>query len=201
MLQPASRCRAAVPLAAPDPIQASEAKAPLAESRGVCAALWTRMGFDVNEAVPLTASSVPAAQAVETRLMCGSLVLARSSRGPRRLSASASASASGLGSAHGPNTGPLSSVGCRGETGHRGPSREVEPCLLLGRAAGAARATGAGARPLCRGPAGFGGASAAGHGARQAARRAKDGGASRCWPVWAGAYVEASTEWEARRGS
>jgi hypothetical protein len=56
----------------------------------------------------------------------------------------------------------------------------VEPCLLLGRAVGAARATGAGARPLCRGPAGFGGASAAGHGARQAARRAKDGGASRC---------------------
>ena len=51
MLQPAARCRAAVPLAASDPIQASEAKAPLAESRGVCMALWTRMGFDVSEAV------------------------------------------------------------------------------------------------------------------------------------------------------
>ncbi len=39
---------------------------------------------------------------------------------------------------------------------------------------------------------------------RHAPRRAQDCGASRCWPVWAGAYVEASTEWEAcesRRGS
>ena len=51
MLQLAARCRAAVRLAASDPIQASEARAPLAESRGVCAALWTRMGFDVSEAV------------------------------------------------------------------------------------------------------------------------------------------------------
>ncbi len=39
----------------------SEARAPLAESRGVCAALWTRIGFDVSEAVPLTAPSIPAA--------------------------------------------------------------------------------------------------------------------------------------------
>jgi len=68
----------------------------------------------------------------------------------------------------------------RGEMRHRGPSREAGPCLLLGRAARAARATGAGARPLCRGPAGFGGAWVAGHGARQAARRAQDGGALRC---------------------
>jgi hypothetical protein len=75
------------------------------------------------------------------------------SPGPRRLSALAS----GPGSVHGPNTGPLSSVGYRGEMGHRGPSREAEPCLLLGRAAGAARATGSGARPLCWGPAGLGG--------------------------------------------
>jgi hypothetical protein len=37
----------------------------------------------------------------------------------------------------------------------------------------AARATGAGARPLCRGPAGFGGALPIGHGARQAARCAR----------------------------
>ncbi len=71
-------------------------------------------------------------------------------------------------------------VRTRGEMGHRGPSREAEPCLLLSRAARAARATGAGARPLCRGPAGFGGAWAAGYGARQAARRAQDGGALRC---------------------
>ena len=47
-------------LAASDLIQASgEAKAPLAESLGVCVALWTRMGFDVSEAV-----SQPYAQAV-----------------------------------------------------------------------------------------------------------------------------------------
>jgi hypothetical protein len=71
MLQLAARCRAAVPLAASDPIQASEARAPLAESRGVCAALWTRIGFDVSEAVPLTAPSITAAQADETRSMCG----------------------------------------------------------------------------------------------------------------------------------
>jgi hypothetical protein len=43
------------------PIQASEAKAPLAESRGVCAALWTRIGSDVSEAVRLAAPSIPAA--------------------------------------------------------------------------------------------------------------------------------------------
>jgi hypothetical protein len=137
MLQPAARCRAAVRLAASDAIQASEAKAPLAESRGVCAALRTRMGSDVSEAVPLTAPSIPAAKAVEARSMCGLLDSARSSRGPRRLSASASASASGSGSGseHGPNTGPL---GCRGEMGNRGPSREAEPRLLLRRAARAA---------------------------------------------------------------
>jgi hypothetical protein len=52
MLQPAARCCAAVPLAASDPIQASEARAPPAESRGVCAALWTSIGVDVSEAMP-----------------------------------------------------------------------------------------------------------------------------------------------------
>ena len=51
MLQPTARYRAAVPLAASDPIQAREAKAPPAESRGVCAAL-TGIGVDVSEAVP-----------------------------------------------------------------------------------------------------------------------------------------------------
>ncbi len=131
MLQLAARCRAAVRLAASDPIQASEARAPLAESRGVCVALWTRIGFDVSEAVLLTAPSITAAQA-DTRLgrCAGLLGLDRSSRGPRRLSASASASP--LGSVHGPNVGPLSSVGYRGEMEHRGPSREAEPCLLAG---------------------------------------------------------------------
>ena len=52
MLQPAARCCAAVPLAASDPIQASEAKAPLTEPLGVCAALWTRICVDVSEAMP-----------------------------------------------------------------------------------------------------------------------------------------------------
>ena len=42
------------------PIQAT-AKAPLAESRCVCAALWTRIGSDVSEAVRLAAPSIPAA--------------------------------------------------------------------------------------------------------------------------------------------
>jgi hypothetical protein len=74
-----SRCqvRRGLPdsLAASDLIQASEleAKAPLAESLGVCVAMWTRMGFDVSEAVsqpcavtvPLTAPSVPAATGSE----------------------------------------------------------------------------------------------------------------------------------------
>ncbi len=138
------------------PIQSKQAKTPLAESRGVCAALWTSIGFDVSEAVPLTAPSIPAATGREDS-MCGLFDLARSSCGPSRLSASASASASGLGGAHEPNMGPLPSVGCRGEMGHRGPSREAERPLLLRRAARAARAAGAGARPLCRGPAGLGG--------------------------------------------
>jgi hypothetical protein len=88
--------------------------------------------------------------AVKTRLMCGSLDLARSSRGPRRLSASAFASASGLGSAHGPNTGPLPSVGGRGEMGHRGPSRWNLACCW-GRAARAGGATGAACRRLAGG--------------------------------------------------
>jgi hypothetical protein len=86
MLQPAARCRAALRLAASDPIQASEAKAPLAESRSVCAAPWTSNGLRRKRGRAfLTASSVPAAQAVETRSMCGLLDWARSS--PRRLSA------------------------------------------------------------------------------------------------------------------
>ena len=46
------------------PIQASElseARAALAESRGACVALWTRLGSDASEALPLTAPSIPSA--------------------------------------------------------------------------------------------------------------------------------------------
>ena len=56
MLQPA----AALPCCWLHPIRSkrSEAKAPPAESRGVCAAQWTRIGFDVSAAVPFTAPSI-----------------------------------------------------------------------------------------------------------------------------------------------
>ncbi len=115
------------------PIQSSEAKAPLSESRGVCAALWTRIGSDVSEAVPLAAPSIPAAgrahatgiqDSVDVRVAGFGSELSRPT--------SASASASGLGSVHGPNTGPLPSVGGRGEMGHRGPSRWNLACCWGG---------------------------------------------------------------------
>jgi hypothetical protein len=202
MLQPAARGRAALPLAASDPIQASEAKAPLGRIA------WRVHGTVDEDGLRrkrgrafLTAPSITAAQAVEARSMCGLLGLDRSSRGPRhgRLSASASASASGLGGAHGPNMGSLPSVGCRGEMGHRGPPREAEPCLLPGRAAGAACAAGAARGRFARAGRIRGGF------ARWAWRPA--GGEARArrqsvaLPVWAGAYFEARPEWEARRGS
>ena len=49
MPQPAARCRAAG-CTRSDPSE-SEAKAPPAEPRGACAALWTRIGLDVSAAV------------------------------------------------------------------------------------------------------------------------------------------------------
>jgi hypothetical protein len=174
------------------------------ESRGLCAAPWTSIGFDVSEAVPLTAPSIAAAQALETRSMCGLLDLARSSRGPRRLSASASASASGLGSAHGPYSGPLSSAVCRGEMGHRGPSREAEPRLLQQCCCGGL--PGLPVQLVRRTAALPGPGRIRGGFARWARRpaggeaRAQDGGASRCQfgpaPTW-----RLDLEWEARRGS
>ena len=200
MLQPAARHW---PLAASDPIQASEAKAPLAESRGVCMALWTRMGFDVSEAVLFN---------------CPEYYRRTGSRG------SVDVRAARFGSEQ-----PTSALGSRprppGWAAHTGPTRahcppsvaagrwgiEVRlerwnvPCCcggLPGLPVQLVPARGrfklAGARPD------WGGLCPLGMALGQAARRAQDGGASRCWPVWAGAYVEASTEWEAcesRRGS
>ena len=176
MLQPATRCRAAVPLAASDPIQASEAKAPLAESRGVCMALWTRMGFDVSEAVPLTAPSIPAAQTVKTRSMCGLLDWARSSRGPRRLSTSAS----GLGSAPGQTWAHCPPFVAAGRWGIEVRLDRRNHACCCGGLPGLpvqlvpARSRLAGARPDS------GGLWPLGMALGQAARRAQDGGASRC---------------------
>ena len=137
----------------------------------------------------------PPPLAVKTRLMCGSLVFARSSRSPRRLlaSASASASASGFGRAHGPNTGPLPCVGCRGEAGHRRPSRWNLPCCWGGlpgltRPTGAARGRFAGGADQTRG------ALLAGHGARQVARRARKTAERRAASL-GGRLRGGSTEW------
>ena len=168
MLQPAARCRAALRLAASDPIQASEAKAPLAESRGVCAAPWTSnrlrrkrgRAFDCPECSRRTGSR----DSIDVR------AAGFGSEQSRRTSALRLCLGLRVGQRTRAKHGPTVLRWLpRGDGESRSVSRG-EPCLLLGRAA---RATGAGARPLCRGPAGFGGASAAGHGARQAARRAR----------------------------
>ncbi len=200
MLQLAARCRAAVPLAASDPIQASEARAPLAESRGVCAALWTRMGFDVNEAVPLTAPSVPAAQAVEARSMCW---VAR------------------FGSEQ-----PTSALGSRprprppGWAAHTGPTRaHCPPSVAAGRwglevrlerrnlaccSGGLPRAAGGLPVQLVLRAAALPGPGRIGGGlcplGMAPGRRRGGRGRRRCvaLPVWAGAYLEARPEWEAR---
>ena len=179
MLQPAARCRAALRLAASDPIQASEAKAPLAESLGVCAAL-TRIGFDVSEAVsqpcavPLTAPSVPAAPGSED-----SVDVRVASFGSEQ-SRPTSALGLGLGlglrvgqrtrAQHGPTALRWLPRGGRAST-----SVEAEPCLLLRRAAGAARPTGAARGRFAEGPGRTAtrGAFPAGYGVRQAARRAR----------------------------
>jgi hypothetical protein len=154
--------------------------------------------------------------AVKTRWMCGLLVLARSSRGPRRLSESASASASasrGLRVASGQRTrakhGPTQPKGPtvirRMPRGDGAPkSDEPEPSLLLGMAAGATPVpmapVGASAElvPLRPGrraaalhsdriPGDFAG-WAWRRGARARRWRAQDGGASRWQNFWPGAY-------------
>ena len=207
MLQPAARCRAALRLAASDPIQASEAKAPLAESLGVCAAL-TRIGFDVSEAVsqpcavPLTAPSVPAAtgseDSVDVRVasFCseqswptacvGSLPLPR----PRPPGSAAYTSPT---RAHCP---PLVAAGRPGIDVRRGGTFLVagEGCRGCP-GTGAARGRFAGG-----GPARFGGTLPAGHGARQAARRARTTAERRAASL--GRRLRGgSTEWEAREST
>ena len=128
---------------------------------------------------------------VKTRSMRGLLVLARSSHGPRRLPASAS----GLGSVHGPNTGPLSSFGFRGEMGHGSPSSPDLTCCWGG-LPGLTRGTGAAARGRFGGP-DSGGGFPAGNGARQAARRARRT-AERRAAALGRRLLGGSTEWEAR---
>ena len=191
-----NRLHAAAPLAASDPIQASEAKAPLAESRGVCMALWTRMGFDVSEAVLFTCPEyyrrTGSRGSVDVRAdRFGS----EQSPGPRRLSALAS----GPGSVHGPNTGPLPSVGGRGEMGRCPPRWNLS--LLLGRAARAGGATGAACRRLAGGFLPDSGALCS---LGMAPGRRRGGRARRrsvALPVWAGAYGGGRAEWEAREST
>ena len=172
------RCRAAG-CTRSDPSE-SEAKAPPAESRGVCAALGTRMGFDVSEAAPLTAPSIPSAGRARAAGSEDSVDARVASVGSEQ---SRPTSAPCLGLRVGQRTraqhGPTVLLWVpRGD----GASKSVEPgpYLLLGRAAGADPWHWCGgARPLW-GP-GFGGRfsrwawrSAGGQAGAQ------DGGASRC---------------------
>ena len=116
------------------PIQASEAKAPLAESRGVCAALWTRIGSDVSEAVRLAAPSIPAAGGARATGSHDYSVDVRvagfGSEQPRPTSAL------GLGLRLGLRVGPRTRA-LHGPTALRwwprrdGASGSAEPCLLL----------------------------------------------------------------------
>ncbi len=170
------------------PIQASEAKAPLPESRGVCAALWPRMGSDVSEAVRLAAPRIPAAgraRATGSQDSADVRVAAFGSEQPRPTSALCLGLGLGL------------RVGQRTRAQH-GPtalrwwprrdgasmSVEAEPCLLLGGAAraGCQCATG----PACGSLAEGWGCRIRGRFARWAWRPAggvagaQDGGASRC---------------------
>ena len=119
--------------------------------------------------------------------------------GVRRLFASASASASKLGSAHGPNTGPLPCVGCRGEAGHRRPSWRNLACCCGG-LPGLTRPTGAARGRFAEGPDRTRGALPAGHGARQAARRARTTAERRAASL--GRRLRGgSMEWEAREST
>jgi hypothetical protein len=163
------------------------------------------MGFDVSEAVPLTAPSIPAAPAehvllaVRTRLMCGFARFGSEQSRPT------SALCLGLGfglrvgqrtrAQHGPTV-----IRRMPRGGWASRSVEAEPSLLLGRAARAARATGAARGRFVEGPGRDSG------GLSRWARRpaggeagAQDGGASRCQfgqaPTW---RLE---EWEAREST
>ena len=138
----------------------------------------------------------PPPLAVKTRSMCGSLVFARSSRGPRR--ASALCLCLGLGlrvrqrtrAQHGPTVLRWLPRGGRAST-----SVEVEPSLVLGRAAGAALPLVRRAAALRGGRLDSGGLCPLG----TAPGRRRGGRARRrsvALPVWAGAYVEA--RWSGR---
>ena len=135
----------------------------------MCAAPWTRIRSDVSEAVPLTAPSIPSAGRVRATGSEDSVDVRAAGFGSGQTRPT-SALCLGLGLRVGPRTRAV-----HGPTALRwwprggGASRsvEAEPSLLLGWAAGAARATGA-----ARGRR-VGGSSLAGHGARQAARRAR----------------------------
>jgi hypothetical protein len=157
-----------------------------------------RICFDGSAAVPLTVLSIPSPQgehvslAVETRLMRGFklLGLARSSRGLSRRFASASAS--GLGSVHGPYTGPPSFVGHQGGDGAFEVRRPRTSPVQV-RAPEAACATQAGAGRLGGGRGRTSAALPTGHGARQAAHLSAAAAPGACarrrsvvvW-IWAG---------------
>ena len=173
------------------PIQASEAKAPLAESRGVCVALWTRMGSDVSEAVRLTAPSIPAAGRARATGSQDAVDVRAAGFGSEQ-SRPTSALCLGLGLRVGPRTRAVHGPTARRwlpRGGRASRSVEAEPSLLLERAAGAARATGAARGRFAEGPGRIRGGFA--RWARRPAggeAGAQDGGALRCrfWaaPPW-----------------
>jgi hypothetical protein len=189
------------------PIQASEAKAPLAESCGVCAALWTRMGSDVSEAVRLAAPSIPAAgraRATGSHDSVDVRVAGFGSEQPRPTSALCLGLRLGLRVERRTRAqpGPTSLRWWPREDG-ASRSAEVEPCLLLGRAARAGGATGAACRRLAGGLLPDSGALCS---LGMAPGRRRGGRARRrsvALPVWAGAYVEVgpSGRLVSRRGS
>jgi hypothetical protein len=194
-------------LAASDPIQASEARAPLAEKRGVCAALWTSVGLDVSEAVPLTAPSIPSAggaRATGSEDSVDVRVASFCSEQSRRKSALCLGLGLRVGQRrrlqHGPTVlrrlprgdGASRSVSRGGTLLAAGEGRRGCPCNWCRRAAalpGPGRIRGGFGRWAWR---------PAGGEARQRRR-------SVALPVWVGdlylLLLGGSTEWEARRGS
>ena len=129
------RCRA-TGYTRSNPSKRSETKAPLAASRGVCAALWTRIGSDVSEAVRLAAPRIPAAgraRATGSRDSVDVRVAGFGSEQPRPTSALCLGLRLGL--RVGPRTraqpGPTALRSWPRRDG-ASMSAEVDPCLLLG---------------------------------------------------------------------
>ncbi len=164
------------------PIQAT-AKAPLAESRGVCAALWPRIGSDASEAVRLAAPRIPAAgraRATGSQDSVDVRVAGFGSEQPRPTPTLCLGLRLGLwvGQRTRAQHGPTALRWWPRRDGAM--SAEVEPWPVAGEGCPGWRCHWCGVPPLGGGvPAGFGGALLAGHGARQEAG-AQDGGASRC---------------------